>query len=127
MFYIKVKGYFSSAHNLRNYQGSCENLHGHNWVVEVSFKGRNVDETGMLYDFREARKWLYEILEYLDHRYLNELPEFKDKNPTSELIAKYIYKQLKKKLRDQKALKISVDMVTVWENERSAAMYGEEE
>ena len=127
MFYIKVKGYFSSAHNLRNYQGSCENLHGHNWIVEVTFKGKCVDDVGMLYDFREARKWLHEILSYLDHRYLNELPQFREVNPTSELIARYIFKELQKKVRENQALKIDVHLVTVWENERSAAMYGEDE
>ncbi len=127
MFYIKVKGYFSSAHNLRNYEGSCENLHGHNWVVEVTLKGKRLDQTGMLFDFREAREYLSEILGYLDHRYLNDLPPFKEVNPTSENIARYIFKELERRLRERRIITVSVHLVSVWENERSCAMYGEDE
>ena len=127
MYYIKVKGYFSSAHNLRDYEGSCENLHGHNWVIEVMFKGRHLDKTGMLLDFRRAREWVNDILHSLDHRYLNELPAFKEVNPTSENISRHIFIALRDKLRKEHIINVDVHMVTVWENERSAAMYGEEE
>lgn len=127
MFYIKVKGYFSSAHNLRNYHGSCENLHGHNWVVEAVFKGKHLGQGGMLIDFREARGWLTEILDYLDHRYLNDLPPFKEINPTSENIACYIFKELDRRLKEKRVISVSVHLISVWENERSCAMYGEDE
>ncbi len=127
MFFVKVKTYFSSAHNLRNYKGSCEMLHGHNWVVEATFKGRRLDETGMLFDFRSARKWLYEVIEGLDHKYLNELPQFKDTNPTSENIARYIFVRLRDKLRKEQVLKVQVANITIWENERSAASYEEDD
>ncbi len=127
MFYIKVKGYFSSAHNLRNYQGSCENLHGHNWIVEVVFRGRHLDDTGMLFDFRKARQMLMDVSNSLDHRYLNELPAFQEVNPTSEHIARYIFISLRDRLRKEQILSVDVDLVTVWENERSAAMYRDDE
>ncbi len=127
MFYIKVKSFFSSAHNLRNYQGSCENLHGHNWIVEVTFKGKHLGESGMLLDFREARSWVNEILNYLDHRYLNDLPPFREINPTSENIARYIFKELEKRLKERRIIAVRVHLVSVWENERSCAMYGEDE
>ena len=127
MFFVKVKTYFSSAHNLRNYKGSCEMLHGHNWVVEASFKGSRLDETGMLFDFRRARKWLTEIIEELDHKYLNDLPQFKDINPTSENISKYIFVSLRDKLRAEQVSDVSVANITIWENERSAASYEEDE
>ncbi len=127
MFYIKVKGYFSSAHNLRNYQGSCENLHGHNWIVEVVFRGKHLDDAGMLFDFRKARQMLMDVANSLDHRYLNELPAFQKINPTSEHIARYIFISLRDRLRKEQILSVDVDLVTVWENERSAAMYRDDE
>ena len=126
MFSVKVKAYFSSAHNLRGYQGSCEMLHGHNWIVEATFKGKRLDDTGMLFDFRRARNWLNEIMGELDHKYLNDLPPFKEINPTSENLAKYIFIRLRDTLRKEQMLKIFVANITIWENERSAASYEED-
>ncbi len=127
MFYIKVKGYFSSAHNLRNYAGSCENLHGHNWAVQLTLRGKRLDETGLLFDFRRAREWLNETLNGLDHKYLNDLPAFRETNPTSENIARYIFKQMQNRLREARVLNVEVHSVEVWENENSCAIYSEDE
>ena len=95
MYEIKVKTDFSAAHNLKGYEGKCENLHGHNWIVEAVFRYKGLDRVGMAVDFKIARSTLENIIESLDHTYLNENKFFKKTNPTSENIAKYIYVQEK--------------------------------
>lgn len=118
MFEIKVRSDFSAAHNLRNYEGKCERLHGHNWIVEAVFRYERVDENGLAVDFKIAKAALKDAIEPLDHLYLNELARFKKTNPTSENIARFIYESIKKKME-------SVYSVAVWENERSCAVYHE--
>ncbi len=118
MYRIKVESDFSSAHNLREYKGKCEELHGHNWRVEVEVSSEKLDKTGMVLDFSFLKEKLNKILEGLDHKYLNDTPYFKKINPTSENIAKYIYDRLK-------GLKIDVASVTVWESEKARATYYE--
>jgi 6-pyruvoyltetrahydropterin/6-carboxytetrahydropterin synthase len=122
MYEIKVKGTFSSAHNLRSYKGKCEKLHGHNWIVEASVASDGLDKGGMVLDFSVLKKMLGAILEELDHTYLNEHPYFKKNNPSSENMAKYIYDRLNKKLS---TIDHRLSTVTVWENERSCATYTE--
>jgi len=118
MFSVKVEGEFSSAHNLREYKGKCEELHGHNWKAEVVVTGERLDKSGMLVDFTVLKKELGEILASLDHKYLNEIEYFKKVNPTSENIAKYIYDRIKGK-------GLRIKSATVWESEKSCATYEE--
>ncbi len=118
MFEIKVKAAFSSAHNLRNYRGKCEHLHGHNWNVEAVFAYKSLDADGMAIDFRDAKLMLKDSIEDLDHSYLNDLGSFKKVNPTSENIAKFIYGRIRKQNGRIKS-------VSVWENENSCATYSE--
>lgn len=119
MYRVKTFMYFSSAHNLRNYNGNCENLHGHNWKVEAILEGENLDETGMLIDFKVLKKSLKKILDRLDHKYLNDIEYFKTVNPTSENMAKYIFDELKKDFGKL------VHKVVVWESHNAAAEYFE--
>jgi len=116
MYEIKVKGNFSSAHNLRNYRGKCERLHGHNWIVEAVFAFRKLDKDGMAIDFHEAKAILKQAIEEMDHSYLNELKTFRSDNPTSENIAKVIFDRIRGVSRNVKS-------VSVWENEGSCATY----
>ena len=118
MFEIKVKGNFSAAHNLREYHGKCERLHGHNWAVEAVFYYGKLGQDGMAIDFKLAKKALADAIEKLDHSCLNELDFFKKVNPTSENIAKFIYDGIKKKIKN-------ISAVAVWENEASCATYSE--
>jgi len=121
MYSLKVQGAFSSAHNLRGYKGKCEDLHGHNWRVEIIIKSCQLDNVGMVLDFKYLKKKLNAVLEEMDHKYLNKLPYFKKVNgvnPTSENIAEYIYKKLKVKIP-------LLNSVTVWENHTSSATYEE--
>ena len=116
MYEIKVKANFSSAHNLRNYRGKCEHLHGHNWVVEAVFGYKKLDKDGMAIDFKDAKAILKNTIEELDHSYLNELKDFKVTNPTSENIARLIYDKIKRSF-------VEVKSIAVWENESSCATY----
>jgi len=118
MFSLKVTAGFSSAHNLRGYKGKCEELHGHNWKVEVVVSGNETDKIGMLIDFKYLKAELNKILEKLDHKYLNNLAYFKKINPTSENLARYIFALIKRKIPIVKS-------VTVWENDTSSATYAE--
>lgn len=116
MFEIKVIGQFSAAHNLRGYRGRCEQLHGHNWKVEVIVSGKKLDKTGMLMDFKQLKTRLNKVLDRLDHKYITRLTHFKRANPTSENISKYIYESLKDQAPGLKS-------VTVWESDNSSASY----
>ncbi|MHB8154473.1 MAG: 6-carboxytetrahydropterin synthase QueD [Candidatus Omnitrophota bacterium] len=118
MYSLKVQGAFSSAHNLRGYKGKCEDLHGHNWIVEIVISSAQLDDIGMVLDFKYLKKKLNACLEQMDHKYLNKLAYFDKVNPTSENIAKYIYKKLKPPIP-------LLNCVTVWENSTSSATYEE--
>jgi 6-pyruvoyltetrahydropterin/6-carboxytetrahydropterin synthase len=119
MFTVKVEASFSSAHNLKGYKGKCEELHGHNWRVELAVSKSKLDKIGMAMDFMYLKNNLHKALERLDHKYLNSIPYFKKTNPTSENIAKYIYDSLKNKISN-------ISSVTVWESDKSCATYHEE-
>jgi 6-pyruvoyltetrahydropterin/6-carboxytetrahydropterin synthase len=120
MFVITVRAEFNAAHMLRGYCGKCESLHGHNWSVELSAGKKTLDKIGMVLDFGELKKELNNLLENLDHKFLNELDYFRKINPTSENIAKFIYDGMSLFCRKQKIKLLSV---TVWETPTSAATY----
>lgn len=124
MYRLKVTDYFSSAHYLKNYQGACEKLHGHNWKVELVVEGENLNETEILIDFKELKKILKEVLEELDHRLLNEHPHFQNKNPSSENISKFIFERVKDKIKAFPEVKVKE--VTVFETEKASATYLED-
>ena len=100
MYEICIETHFSAAHHLRNYRGKCEFPHGHNWIVEVDVQCKVLDEVGIGIDFADVKKAANEILEHLDHRDLNQLPQFSQENPTSENIAGYVYRALSGRLND---------------------------
>ncbi|MFH1199315.1 MAG: 6-carboxytetrahydropterin synthase QueD [Candidatus Omnitrophota bacterium] len=116
MFSLKIEAVFSAAHNLRGYKGNCEELHGHNWKVELVVTCATVDEMGMVMDFRELRNKLDNVLQEIDHKYLNNIAYFKEINPTSENIAKYLFDVLKPEIGYLKS-------ITVWESATSSAIY----
>lgn len=119
MYEIKVKTEFSAAHNLKNYKGKCEKLHGHNWVVEAVFAYGSLKADGMAIDFRIAKRLVKKATEKFDHSYLNKVGALKGVNPTSENVARFIYDSVKKK-------NSHIRSVSVWENDRSCAVYSED-
>lgn len=118
MFEVKVEGHFSSAHRLLNYQGKCENPHGHNWKVEIYARGEELDKSNILIDFKIMKKELNLFLDELDHIDLNEHKDFKEQSPSSEYLSKYIYVEMKKIIPQ-------LYKVSVWETERARASYWE--
>ena len=122
MYELKIITDFAAAHQLRNSRGGCEKLHGHNWRVEVFLSGNRLNEGGLLIDFRDVKTAANKILEDLDHSYLNDLPQFKNENPSSENIAAYLYKRLSSELNNGD---LKVTKVTAWESDSACASYGE--
>ena len=112
MYEVTIRKSFSAAHLLREIGGKCEELHGHNFLVEVSAAADALNEEGLLIDFRLLKRWTDEILDGLDHKYLNELECFKGINPSSERIARFLYERIAEKARQAK---VPLTRVTVWE------------
>lgn len=123
VFEVYVKSQFSAAHSLRGYLGDCARVHGHNWAVEVFVRCTELDELGIGVDFRDIKAEVKEVLAGLDHRDLNDLPTFADQNPTSENIARFLYKELSRRLNTPK---IHVARVKVRETPGAGAFYWEE-
>jgi 6-pyruvoyltetrahydropterin/6-carboxytetrahydropterin synthase len=118
MFEICVEHTFAAAHFLRNYYGKCENLHGHNYRVQVGMEGPALDEAGMLFDFARLKDQLRQTSAYLDHQNLNDLQPFDTINPSAENIAKFICEDMGKGLNGAK-----ISYVRVWETDTSYAVY----
>jgi len=120
MFELKVINHFSAAHQLKLVAVKCENLHGHNWKIEVCVKGEKLNPAGVIMDFGQIKKYVSEIMTSLDHKFLNELEWFKGANPSSEIIAIKIAKELQEKIDDPS---VKVSSVTAWESDDACAKY----
>ena len=127
MYELKITNHFSAAHNLREFYGKCENLHGHNWFVEVRVRADELDRIGLVMDFGVIKKRLNEVLDELDHKYLNELPYFKEKNPSSENIALFIFSHLAPLIKEDSAQRVRLYSVSAWESNNASATYVHEE
>jgi 6-pyruvoyltetrahydropterin/6-carboxytetrahydropterin synthase len=123
VFEICVEAQFSAAHTLSGYQGNCAQLHGHNWIVEVSVKCLELNNIGIGIDFRDIKQAIINVINDLDHSCLNEHPEFKDTNPSSENIARFLYRQLGEKIN---SVNVKVSKVKVSETRSAGAYYWEE-
>ena len=120
MYELKIITQFAAAHRLENFYGKCEALHGHNWKVEVFLAGKQLDEAGLLVDFGVIKARTNALLEEIDHKYLNELEAFREQNPSSENLARYLFERLSTTLsRDG----VRVSRVNVWESDNSCASY----
>lgn len=123
MFRLKILTSFAAAHCLINYQGDCENLHGHNWRVEVTVRARELDDAGLGIDFKILKAETNQLLKTLDHKYLNELPPFNGLSPSSENISRFLFRELSNRLNTDN---IKVETITVWESDFACASYSEE-
>jgi 6-pyruvoyltetrahydropterin/6-carboxytetrahydropterin synthase len=122
MYVLTVEDTFASAHQLRGYKGKCENIHGHNWKVVLSVKGRELNDIGLLIDFNDLKTILKKITGFLDHKNINEIPPFDILNPSSELIAEFICNETSKELKKFNN-DIEVESVTVWESGTSRCTF----
>ncbi len=121
MFEVMIERNFSSAHQLRGYKGKCENLHGHNYKIEIYARGRELDNIGLLVDFGELKAAADEIVNYLDHRNINELPPFDvELNPSAENLARYILERVASSVGDER---VQVYKVRCFETPTSVATY----
>jgi 6-pyruvoyltetrahydropterin/6-carboxytetrahydropterin synthase len=118
---VMIERNFSSAHQLRGYRGKCENLHGHNYKIEIYARGRELDNIGLLVDFGELKRAAEKIVQYLDHRNINELPPFdKELNPSAENLARYILERVAAEVSDKR---VQVYKVRCFETPTSVATY----
>ncbi len=122
MYKLTIRTSFAAAHCLIHYQGDCENLHGHNWRVDVTVTAQELDKAGLGVDFKILKGETNALLKSLDHKYLNELPPFLELSPSSENIACYLYHELGQKLNNNN---IKVVEITVWESDAASATYYE--
>ena len=123
MYELKIISQFAAAHQLRDFKGGCENLHGHNWKIEVFVTGQKLKKNGLIIDFRVIKDATKKVLDELDHKFLNELDAFKTLNPSSENISCHIFKSLSQELNDGD---VKVSKVTAWESDSSCATYMEQ-
>ena len=120
MYELKVVTKFAAAHQLTMVGAKCENMHGHNWKVEVHVTGDKLDDGGVVMDFGEIKKHVAEIMSMLDHKYLNELEFFQQSQPSSENIAAFVAGQLQQRI-DNSSVRVS--RVTAWESDDASATY----
>ena len=121
MYEVMIEEEFSAAHALRGYRGKCENMHGHNWKVEVYVRGEQLDQVGMLVDFKELKAATRRVMKYLDHQNLNELKPFDvEINPSSEHLAGFILHKVAEQVSDPR---VRVYKVRVWETPSTCASF----
>ncbi len=125
MFEVTVEDSFAAGHYLRNYKGKCENPHGHNYKVRVTLQGRELDQAGLLLDFKDLKMVMKPTIDRLDHQMMNDIEPFKTLNPSAENLAKYFFDETNTRLMSATAGRVSVKVVTIWETDTTTATYFE--
>ena len=120
MYELRVVTKFSAAHQLTMVGSKCENMHGHNWKIEVYVTGEKLDGGGVVMDFGQIKKHVADIMSLLDHKYLNELDYFKQSQPSSENIAYFVAGELQQRFEN---MVVNVSRVTAWESDDACATY----
>ncbi len=129
MYELKVITHFSAAHQLREFRGSCEQLHGHNWKIEVCVSSEALDASGVAIDFRELKEHVHAVIDTLDHKFLNDITPFDKQNPSSENIARYVAEKLAPLIEMTDLIEmtkkngVKVSRVTAWESDTAGATY----
>ena len=121
MFEVCVEETFAAGHALRGYRGKCENVHGHNYRVQVTIEGPQLDAAGLLVDFVEVKRLIHRVVERLDHRFINDLPPFDVLNPSAENLAKYFYDEISRGLGGDVPLRVG--QIRIWETDTTHATY----
>lgn len=117
---------FSAAHQIRFHGGKCERLHGHNWRVRVHARASTLNRIGMVIDFADLQRLVAEVGSRFDHQNVNEVAPFDQENTTAELLARFFYVEMSRRLAELEGGRVTVARVDVWENEGSLAVYREE-
>jgi 6-pyruvoyltetrahydropterin/6-carboxytetrahydropterin synthase len=121
MFEVTVEQVFAAGHALRNYKGKCENVHGHNFKVQVVIEGERLDQTGLLVDFIDVKDLMRAVIARLDHQFLNDVPPFDVRNPSAENIAEYFHQEMSIGLTT--TVPIRIREVKVWETDIQSATF----
>ena len=124
MYKLMIETSFASAHQLRGYKGKCENLHGHSWKVQAYVTAKKLNDIDIAIDFHDLKRITNDIVSQLDHKCLNDIFPFTEKNPSSENIAVWIFESLREKLAGYE--NVAVSSITVWESDTASATYYEE-
>jgi 6-pyruvoyltetrahydropterin/6-carboxytetrahydropterin synthase len=122
MYTVSVQAHYDAAHFLRRYQGKCERLHGHRYVVEAALQAEELDESGIAFDFVDLKRELRDLAEGLDHTNLNDLPQFQEIETSAEHQARWFFDELKKRLPEE--LAGGLLYARVWETPTQWAQYG---
>jgi 6-pyruvoyltetrahydropterin/6-carboxytetrahydropterin synthase len=125
MFEVSVEDTFAAGHALRGYRGKCENPHGHNYKVQITLAGETLDDIGLLYDFKDLKLAMGEVVDRLDHQYLNDIEPFRTFNPSAENMARYFYQEVGAVLRRSTDGRVRVKQVKIWETDTTTATYYE--
>ena len=124
MFEVTVEQTFAAGHALREYKGKCENVHGHNYRVQVTVEGERLNRIGLLVDFVELKRVVREVIAYLDHQFINDLEPFTTLNPSAENIAKYFYDEVSTRMAPAtEGTPARIAQIKVWETDTSIAVY----
>ena len=125
MFEVMVEAQFAAGHYLRNYRGKCENPHGHNYKVQVTLQGSELDEAGLLLDFKLLKQVMRPVVDRLDHQMMNDLEPFLEQNPSAENLARYFYQETNKQLAEMTGGRVTVKECLVFETDFTTAKYYE--
>jgi 6-pyruvoyltetrahydropterin/6-carboxytetrahydropterin synthase len=124
VFEVTVEQTFSAGHALREYKGKCENVHGHNYRVQVTVEGEQLNRIGLLVDFVELKRVVREVIAYLDHQFINDLEPFTTINPSAENMAKYFYDEVSTRMAPSTdGTPARIAQIKIWETDTSIAVY----
>ena len=122
MFEVSVEQTFAAGHALRDYKGGCENVHGHNFKVQVVIEGEKLDRAGLLVDFLDVKDLMQRVIARLDHQFINDIPPFTERNPSAENMAEYFYTEMTDGLNTT-PVPVRIREVKVWETDIQSATY----
>lgn len=125
MFEVSVEDSFAAGHALRGYRGKCENPHGHNYKVRITLAGDELDSIGLLYDFKDLKAAMNEVVERFDHQFLNDIDPFRKLNPSAENMARYFYQECSTRMNAATNGRVRVKEVKIWETDTTIATYFE--
>ena len=125
MFEVSVEDSFAAGHALRGYRGKCENPHGHNYKVRITLAGEELDSIGLLYDFKDLKQAMGQIIDRFDHQMLNDIEPFRELNPSAENMARYVYQEAASHLQQSTGGRVKVKQVKIWETDTTTATYFE--
>ena len=128
MFAVEVRDHVMIAHSFRGAVfGPAQALHGATFVIDVAFIAERLDENGIVVDIGRAHEVLKSVLQPLNYRNLDDLPEFKGKNTTTEVLTKHIFDRLASAAREgalgREGRELGAIRVTISESHVARAWY----